>query len=134
MLIIEVIALISICFYFKSVNMSAFWPFISIVATIILAIGISSSLSSSVVSVADKARASIDANYSQTMNSNESTHNKANTLIIIALILNAVYLLAYAVANFKVGKEFDKGILFIIGLVVLPFIFKPILGYQKCVK
>ncbi len=131
MLTIEVISLISICFYFKSVNMSAFWPFIPIVATIILAMGISSSISSSVISVADKARASVDANYSQTMDSNDSTHNKANALMFIALILIAAYLLACAVANFKVGKEFDKGILFITGLIVLPFIFKPILGYQK---
>lgn len=51
--------------------------------------------------------------------------------LIIGLIGVIAYIVAYIVSNIKLGKMLEKGTAFIVGLVVLPIIFRPILGYQS---
>lgn len=51
--------------------------------------------------------------------------------LIIGLIGVIAYIVAYIVSNIKLGKMLEKGTAFIVGLAVLPIIFRPILGYQS---
>ena len=41
------------------------------------------------------------------------------------------YIIAYIISNIKLGNTFGKSKAFIVGLAILPFIFRPILDYQK---
>lgn len=53
---------------------------------------------------------------------------KMTVLSLVALI---AWLVAYIKSSIKLGQLFNKSNSFIVGLVILPFIFQPILGYNK---
>lgn len=54
-----------------------------------------------------------------------------NPWIIGALIAAALYLVFYLVATYGVAKSFDHGIFYMLGIIILPFIFIPILGCSR---
>ena len=55
-------------------------------------------------------------------------------LILIPVAGIIIVLVEYIISNIRLGKMFDKGVLFTIGLVILPGLFQPILGYQEGTK
>ena len=54
-----------------------------------------------------------------------------NNILYIYIIICIIYTVIDIIKNIKLGKVFNKGILFIIGLVLLSPIFKIILGMDK---
>ena len=52
-------------------------------------------------------------------------------LSIIILVGFVSFIIAYIISNIHLAKIFEKGTGFTIGLVLLPFIFQPILGFQR---
>lgn len=54
-----------------------------------------------------------------------------NILLIMGIILLIAYLYAHIITSIRLAKEFDKGKLFTILLIIFPSIFQPVLGYQK---
>ena len=51
--------------------------------------------------------------------------------LIGILITFILAIIIYAISNYRLGDLFNKGIVFKIGLILLPFIFKPILAFQR---
>ena len=54
-----------------------------------------------------------------------------NIWIIIGIFLILAYLYAHVITSIRLAKEFDKGILFTIMLILLPGIFQPVLGFER---
>ena len=54
-----------------------------------------------------------------------------NIVLIIGILLILLYIYAHIISCIKLANETDKGMGFAIGLILLPLIFKPILGYLK---
>lgn len=54
-----------------------------------------------------------------------------NIISIIGILLILLYIYAHIISCIKLADETDRGIGFTIGLIILPSIFKPILGYLK---
>jgi hypothetical protein len=97
--------------------MSKLWPLIGmVIVPILIAVSISSSMSSGLFGAASGGSSSSDS-FGETI------------LPIILIALTIIHLIAYSIANIRVGKLFNKGILFQIGMVILPFVFQPILGF-----
>lgn len=51
--------------------------------------------------------------------------------LIITLVGFISFIIAYIISNIHLAKMFEKGTGFTIGLALLPFIFQPILGFQR---
>jgi hypothetical protein len=51
--------------------------------------------------------------------------------LIIGILLILSYVYAHVVSSIRLARKEDRGIGFTIGLILLPTIFKPILGYLK---
>lgn len=52
-------------------------------------------------------------------------------MTVLSLVALIAWLVAYIKSSIKLGQLFNKSNSFIVGLVILPFIFQPILGYNK---
>lgn len=52
-------------------------------------------------------------------------------LMILAIIVVLSSIIAYVISNIRLARIFRKGTLFTVGLAILPFIFQPILGFQR---
>lgn len=97
-----ILGIMSLYYYFKAVGMPRAWGAVPFIAIVAASFGISSIIVGT-----------------------------QEFLLIIALILFVAWIIAYIISNVKLGKMFNKGVPFIIGLAILPFIFQPILGYSK---
>jgi hypothetical protein len=51
--------------------------------------------------------------------------------MILGIILIISFMYAHIISCVRLSKEFNKGIAFLILLIILPGIFQPILGYQR---
>jgi len=52
-------------------------------------------------------------------------------LLILGIVLVLLYLYAHVISSIKLAKEFDKGIVFLVLLIIFPGIFQPVLGFGK---
>ena len=109
-IIIVILQIATLAYYFESVGMSKMWAICPIVSFIILSIGIATSLSVSLFT-------------------SSTTPDTGELLSIIGMFLLLISGIAYIIATIRVGERMNKGTLFIIFLVLFPFIFQPILGY-----
>ena len=102
MFIASIIAVVAIGNYFKALEMKIIWAVMPLISITMIAFG-----------------------------GALATMGGTPLLMIIGIAGIIAFIVAYIISNIKLGKLFDKGIGFTIGLVILPFIFQPILGYQK---
>lgn len=102
MFIAGIIGVISLGNYFKALGMSFAWAILPFVSLICIAFGITSMIMSNI-----------------------------SILALLGLAGIIAFIIAYIISNIKLAKVFERGIGFTVGLVLLPFIFQPILGYQK---
>lgn len=101
-IIFLILGIMSRYYYFKAIGMPGAWGTVPFISIIAASFGISSIITGT-----------------------------QGFLLVIALILLIAWGIAYIISNVKLGKMFNKGVGFIIGLAILPFIFQPILGYSK---
>lgn len=101
--------------YFKRVEMSGVWALIPILASLLVIWGTSMLKETSPIGP------SITT----------GTEMFGSLIVLLGLGLIIAYLVAYAIANIRVGKGFGKRVPFLVGLIILPWIFMLILGYQE---
>lgn len=51
--------------------------------------------------------------------------------LILGIVLILLYLYAHIISSIKLAKTFDKGIAFLLLLIILPGIFQPVLGFER---
>jgi len=102
LLVFIILEVISLRYYFKGVGMSGNWGFLPIVSILSSQVG-------NLVAIIDGGILSG----------------------LISLVGTTTFFIAYVISNIKLGQLFNKGSGFTLGLVLLPFIFQPILGYKK---
>lgn len=119
--IVGIFMLIALCDYFKSVGMSRWWPVIAVVSLLILsysiALIISSNMSIALISPAG--------------GSTSKTPTSAILFSVLSGLGILMFIIQYAISNYRLAEEFGKGTGFKIGMVILPFVFRPILGFQR---
>ena len=111
-LIIAILQIVTLAYFFGSVGMSKLWAVCPTIALIIIIFGMFQS-------------------FAGLMITNDESTGGGVFMIFVAYALLLAFLVAYIIANVKVGKMLNKGTGFIIGLAILPVIFQPILGYMK---
>lgn len=52
-------------------------------------------------------------------------------LLIVGIVLVLLYLYVHIISSIKLVKLFDKGIAFLLLLIILPGIFQPVLGFEN---
>lgn len=101
-LIATILGIMTFWYYFKAVGMSGWWAILPFVSIIIASFGMSIMLLGG-----------------------------SNFIGILGLGCFIAFIIAYILSNIRLANIFKKSIVFTIGLALLPFIFQPILGYQK---
>lgn len=102
--------IISMYNYFKALDMSGIWAILLFLAIFFLPIGYTSLILSGMMG---------------------SSNIIASFITVLSLAALIAWLVAYIKSSIKLGQLFNKSNSFIVGLVILPFIFQPILGYNK---
>lgn len=118
--IVGILMLISLCNYFKTIGMSKWWPVLLLVALGILLYSVSSIIS---ISMTNALLSSIGET--------EKTPMSAIIFSILGGLGVLMFIIQYAISNYRLAEHFEKGTGFKIGIVILPFIFRPILGFQS---
>lgn len=98
----SVLEIASLYNYFKAVGMSGIWAFMPTISIVLLGFGTAAAISGGTGFTA-----------------------------VLGLIGIVSFIIAYIFSNIKLARIFEKGAGFTVGLVFLPFIFQPILGYSN---
>lgn len=98
-----ILGIVTLGYFFKAVGMRAWWAAIPFVSIIAFQFGLTGMLFGGILGI----------------------------LALIGFAGIIAFICAYIIANIKLGQIFNKSTGFIVGLAILPFIFEPILGFQK---
>lgn len=115
MFISAIIGLITLSQYFKAVGMSTLWPALPLFGGIFISFGAAGMITSHMTRAI-------------TGTAGSGFHSLLSLLGTAGII---AFIVAYIISNIKLAKVFEKGRGFTVGLAILPFIFQPILGYEK---
>lgn len=118
--IVGIFMLITLCNYFKSVGMSRWWPVLAVVSILILSYSVALIISSNMTSA-----------LMRITGETKTTPASAIIFSVLSGLGILIFIIQYAISNYRLAEEFGKGTGFKIGMVILPFIFRPILGFQR---
>ena len=106
-----ILEIATFAYYFESVGMSKAWAILPVASLLLYIIAISTMFSGGIFATTAETSGGF-------------------FFAILALMLLLVFAIAYIIADVKVGNLLEMSSGFIVGMVLLPVIFKPILGYM----